>query len=213
MLQGSDATDQLTKYLQDKASLRILIFANTKANCENLRNMLNSRLPKCKAAALHGDKTQHEREATLREFRDGRCNLLIATDVLSRGLDIKNVHTVVNYDMPKCVEDWIHRVGRTGRAGASGHSLNLIKREDEYLVQNLRPTLALSYGSLPQTYLDSVNRGGCQTQASSTGWAQEDVLNDSMQDSWGNKQNDGRYTEQAVTVAEPQGEWDRDNAW
>lgn len=74
------------------------------------------------AAAIHGDKEQRQRDKTLHDFRSGRCNILIATDVAQRGLDIKGVAYVVNYDVPKTLEDYIHRIGRTGRQRLSEKS-------------------------------------------------------------------------------------------
>lgn len=70
--------------------------------------------------AIHGDKKQSERDYVMNHFRNGRSTALIATDVASRGLDIKDIDIVVNYDMPKVIEDYVHRIGRTGRAGAVG---------------------------------------------------------------------------------------------
>jgi len=66
---------------------------------------------------IHGDKTQYERDYVIKEFKGGRSNILVATDVASRGLDVKDVMYVINYDMPKQIEDYVHRIGRTARAG------------------------------------------------------------------------------------------------
>ena len=71
--------------------------------------------------AIHGDKGQYQRESTLSEFKEGKtCSVLVATDVASRGLDVKEVSYVINYDMPFQIEDYVHRVGRTARAGLTG---------------------------------------------------------------------------------------------
>mmetsp|Transcript_43579 Transcript_43579/g.113498 ORF Transcript_43579/g.113498 Transcript_43579/m.113498 type:complete len:83 (+) Transcript_43579:2-250(+) len=67
--------------------------------------------------AIHGEKSQRERDWVLREFKDGRTPVMIATDVAARGLDVKEVRAVINYDFPSCIENYIHRIGRTGRAG------------------------------------------------------------------------------------------------
>lgn len=101
-----------------KEQPRILIFTETKRGADALCSEL-----KCEqfsAAAIHGDKEQPERDMMLHRFRTGQTNILVATDVAQRGLDIKDIRYVVNYDIPKTIEDYIHRIGRTGRAGVGG---------------------------------------------------------------------------------------------
>merc|ERR1712023_613657 len=100
---------------------RILIFTDTKRAADALCRALKQE--QFQAVAIHGDKDQRERDRALNAFRNGRTRILVATDVAQRGLDIKDVSYVVNYDMPKSVEDYIHRIGRTGRAGVSGTSV------------------------------------------------------------------------------------------
>ncbi|MGB1599242.1 MAG: DEAD/DEAH box helicase, partial [Promethearchaeia archaeon] len=96
---------------------RIIVFCSTKRMCDQLERSL-MRVAPC--SAMHGDKDQHQRTRTLNEFKDGRTPILIATDVAARGLDVKEVKAVINYDFPSNVEDYVHRIGRTGRAGAKG---------------------------------------------------------------------------------------------
>ena len=97
---------------------KVLIFVQTKKGADQLTSSLrNSRF---QIRAIHGDKSQSERDAALIDFRSGRVAMLCATDVAARGLDIKDVKLVVNFDMPNNIEDYIHRIGRTGRAGATG---------------------------------------------------------------------------------------------
>ena len=93
---------------------RTLIFCETKRGCDDLtRNLRQEGWP---ALAIHGDKSQQERDWVLAEFKSGKSYLMVATDVASRGLDVKNIRLVVNYDMPQNgIEDYIHRIGRTGR--------------------------------------------------------------------------------------------------
>lgn len=99
---------------------RIIIFCSTKRMCDQLAMNLGREY---RAAAIHGDKKQQERDAVLAAFKNGRCPVMVATDVAARGLDVPNVGLVVNFDFPNGVEDYVHRIGRTGRAGASGESL------------------------------------------------------------------------------------------
>jgi ATP-dependent RNA helicase DDX43 len=83
-----------------------------------------------KVQSIHGDREQYDREQALDDFKTGKVSVLIATDVASRGLDIKDVTHVVNYDFPNHIEDYVHRVGRTGRAGKTGKALTFITREN-----------------------------------------------------------------------------------
>jgi len=105
--------------LQDDA--KMIIFANTKRRIDALQKTFWAH--GFQAAALHGDKSQWDREKDLADFTSGRTWLMVATDVCARGLDIKGVTHVVNFDMARDVEGYVHRIGRTGRAGASGTSI------------------------------------------------------------------------------------------
>jgi len=97
---------------------RILIFCQTKKGCDALTRSL--RLHGWPAKAIHGDKNQQERDGVLAEFKTGQNHIMVATDVAARGLDVKDIKYVINFDFPSCCEDYIHRIGRTGRAGAKG---------------------------------------------------------------------------------------------
>lgn len=97
---------------------KVLVFAGTKRDCDMLTSQLRSQ--NWGALGIHGDKSQDERDWVLNEFRSGRSPIMVATDVAARGLDVKDVKVVINYDFPNNCEDYIHRIGRTGRAGAKG---------------------------------------------------------------------------------------------
>merc|ERR1712130_686231 len=106
---------------------KILIFAQTKRDGDDLtREMRMDGFP---ALCIHGDKKQEEREWVLKEFKEGKSPILVATDVTSRGLDVKDIKYVINYDFPNQIEDYIHRVGRTGRAGATGSSYTFFTQD------------------------------------------------------------------------------------
>ena len=107
---------------------RVLVFARTKHGANKLTEKLASR--KLNAVALHGNKSQSFRTRTLREFKNGEIRILVATDVAARGLDISNLPYVVNYDMPGTPEDYVHRIGRTGRAGESGIAVSLVSPDE-----------------------------------------------------------------------------------
>ncbi len=96
----------------------VIIFCDTKRSCDTITSELRRR--DLNAKAIHGDKTQQERDYVIDQFKDGRCPIMVATDVASRGLDVKGIKVVINYDMPNDIESYIHRIGRTGRKNQEG---------------------------------------------------------------------------------------------
>ncbi len=106
----------------------VIIFAKTKRKVDQLAKKLNEKMG---AGAMHGDLRQHQRTRILKEFRDQKYRVLVATDVAARGLDIPHIEHVINYDLPQAPEDYIHRIGRTARGHAEGSALCFISREDE----------------------------------------------------------------------------------
>ncbi len=126
----TDALIELLKTGDDGAPLKqVLVFVNAKITCRRLARTLER--AGLKADAIHGDKTQEERIAALEAFKNGACEVLVATDVAARGLDIAELPTVINYDVPYVAEDYVHRIGRTGRAGAKGLAVMLVTDADE----------------------------------------------------------------------------------
>jgi ATP-dependent RNA helicase RhlE len=124
--------DALVRLLRDRDMKQVLVFCNTKIGA----NRLAYRLQKddLNAAAIHSDRTQAERMQALAEFKEGKVRILVATDIAARGLDIEQLPFVVNFDMPSNAEDYVHRIGRTGRAGVSGEAISLVASEDrDYL--------------------------------------------------------------------------------
>lgn len=107
-----------------------VVFVETKRGADGLEQQLYEKMP---VAAIHGDRSQFEREEALAAFRSGANPVLIATDVAARGLDIPNVSLVVNFDMPKQMDDYVHRIGRTGRAGRKGVAVAFINERCNYL--------------------------------------------------------------------------------
>jgi superfamily II DNA/RNA helicase len=108
------------------------VFTNSKLGCGRLARALES--DGLRTTALHGDKSQDERLKSLEAFKAGEVDLLVATDVAARGLDIKDVPAVFNFDLPFHAEDYVHRIGRTGRAGASGLAISLVAPSDGKLL-------------------------------------------------------------------------------
>uniref|UniRef100_A0A803QF16 RNA helicase n=1 Tax=Cannabis sativa TaxID=3483 RepID=A0A803QF16_CANSA len=111
---------------QERGS-KIIVFCSTKRLCDQLARTIGRNFG---AAAIHGDKSQGERDWVLSQFKSGKSPILVATDVAARGLDIKDIRVVVNYDFPTGVEDYVHRIGRTGRAGATGMAYTFFSEHD-----------------------------------------------------------------------------------
>jgi superfamily II DNA/RNA helicase len=95
-------------------------------------------------AAIHGDKSQEARIEALDDFKSGKVNVLVATDVAARGIDIAELPAVINFELPYVAEDYVHRIGRTGRAGASGIAISLVSPEDERLLVDIEKLLKKS---------------------------------------------------------------------
>ena len=120
---------ELLAYLIQARGLRqVLVFTGTRIGANRLAHQL--RRDHIHADAIHGDKTQAEREAALADFKSGKTAVLVATDVASRGLDIEALPQVINFDIPHSPEDYVHRIGRTGRAGLKGEAISLVAPED-----------------------------------------------------------------------------------
>lgn len=114
----------LTNMLSGEAYEKVLVFGETKFGVQRLSDHLdNHGIP---SVAIHGNKNQSQRQRALKQFKDERVRVMVATDVAARGLDIPNVTHVINFDTPQTYEDYVHRIGRTGRGGASGHAHTFI---------------------------------------------------------------------------------------
>jgi ATP-dependent RNA helicase RhlE len=120
--------DLLAYLIQTRELKQVLVFTGTRLGANRLAHQL--RREHIHADAIHGDKTQAEREAALQDFKSGKINVLVATDVASRGLDIEGLPQVINFDVPHSPEDYVHRIGRTGRAGLTGEAISLVAPED-----------------------------------------------------------------------------------
>ena len=120
---------ELLSYLiQTRELKQVLVFSGTRIGANRLAHQL--RKDHIHADAIHGDKSQAERELALQDFKAGKTAVLVATDVASRGLDIEGLPQVINFDMPHSPEDYVHRIGRTGRAGLTGEAISLMAPED-----------------------------------------------------------------------------------
>jgi ATP-dependent RNA helicase RhlE len=121
-------TDLLIKLIQDNNWSQALVFSKTKHGANKLTKKLED--AGIRAAAIHGNKSQSARTKALKDFKDGRVKILVATDIAARGIDIDQLPQVVNFDLPNVAEDYVHRIGRTGRAGASGQAVSLVAADE-----------------------------------------------------------------------------------
>ncbi|KZO90419.1 DEAD-domain-containing protein [Calocera viscosa TUFC12733] len=120
--------NHLTRILTAQPKAKVIIFVATKMTADMLhQGLAQGGYP---VVTIHGDKTQDARDRNIDHFRAGRAQVLVATDVCARGLDVKDVHTVFNYDVPNNPEDYVHRIGRTGRAGAKGEAVSFLTDDD-----------------------------------------------------------------------------------
>ena len=122
-------TALLLDLLERETFERVLVFTRTKRAADRLSHILEARSHK--ANRIHADRSQSQREAALRAFKNGSTRVLVATDIAARGIDVDLVSHVINYDVPEVPEDYVHRIGRTGRAGNKGRALTLITAAEE----------------------------------------------------------------------------------
>jgi ATP-dependent RNA helicase RhlE len=122
-------TALLLDLLERERFERVLVFTRTRRGAERLSHILSAR--DHSVNRIHADRTQSQRESALRGFRDGRTRVLVATDIAARGLDVDQVSHVINYDVPSAPEDYVHRIGRTGRAGNQGRAITIVTPVDE----------------------------------------------------------------------------------
>jgi ATP-dependent RNA helicase RhlE len=128
-------TALLLNLLETNDFERVIVFTRTKRSAENLAHILTKR--EMKANRIHADRSQSQRETALRDFRQGKTRVLVATDIASRGIDVDAVSHVINYDVPEAPENYVHRIGRTGRAGNQGQSITLVAPGDELAMRGI----------------------------------------------------------------------------
>jgi len=156
--QTIELVDEHTKPLRllsvlDLSELPAIVFVNQKTTVDAVCTRLSHH--GFKTIALHGGKGQDQREAAINQFKSGTKDVLVATDVASRGIDIKDIKLVVNYDMAKSIEDYVHRIGRTGRAGNEGSAVTFLTEKDTDVYYDLRMMLQRSKNtSVPPEFLN-----------------------------------------------------------
>lgn len=164
----ADKYSHLTKAL-DESEGSVLIFVKTKRAVDQLTIKLRSH--DYPVNCMHGDLRHHARTRAIQSFRDQSTRILVATDIAARGLDIPHIKFVINYDLPQCKEDYVHRIGRTGRAGASGSALCLISPEDNQKWRMISRMLEIAAGKTPSTpeEFEKPRSGGGRSQQRTRG--------------------------------------------
>ena len=150
-LKNDAILDVLDEYKED-GLIKGVIFVETKRGADILEDHLYRH--GYKVDSIHGDRSQSDRDYSLKRFKDNIIQLLVATDVASRGLDIPDIDFVINYDMPKDIESYVHRIGRTGRAGKKGVSISFLNRNTQGMIPQLVPLLEESGQEIPNWFDD-----------------------------------------------------------
>ncbi len=154
----------LLALLQKAEFEKAIVFTNTKARATQLDNFL--RYNKFRVGALHGDITQDQRKVTLDHFRQGRTSILVATDVAARGLDIPGVELVVNIDMAYSGDEYLHRIGRTGRANSEGKAVSMVDAKEWNLTKSIERYLGVSFEVISLPGLKGKYQGPDKTKSS-----------------------------------------------
>ena len=136
---GPRKRELLIDILARRHTEQVLVFGKTKHGCNRLAEQLED--AGLAAVAIHGNKSQAARQRALNDFKSGKARVLVATDVAARGLDITNLPLVINHDLPMVAEDYVHRIGRTGRNGAQGEALSLVSPDEAGLLRQIQRML------------------------------------------------------------------------
>ena len=131
----SSKKDLLIYILQDRTIDQVLLFSRTKHGADRIARNLKKQ--KIETAAIHGDKAQNQRQKALQKFKDGEIRVLVATDIAARGIDIDQLKYVINYDIPNIAETYVHRIGRSGRAGDEGNSISICEPEENAYIKDI----------------------------------------------------------------------------
>lgn len=145
-----DKQSLLDHLLRDKTIERTIVFTQTKHGADRIAKNLKKR--NINADALHGDKSQASRQNTLNNFKNGHLRVLVATDIAARGIDVDSLEHVINYDLPNVSETYVHRIGRTGRAGAAGYALSFCDTEERPFLNSINKLTRQIIPSVPHPF-------------------------------------------------------------
>jgi len=165
-----DKRRALRQLVKQNSISQAFVFCNSKLGCARLARALER--DGLRTSALHGDKSQDERLKSLDAFKRGEVDLLVCTDVAARGLDIKDVPAVFNYDIPFNAEDYVHRIGRTGRGGATGISVSFVTSNDQRLVVDIEKLIKTKIQMEPVEFEEDRPRGRINTGRRA--WGEDD---------------------------------------
>ncbi|RYY41032.1 MAG: DEAD/DEAH box helicase [Chitinophagaceae bacterium] len=149
---GKDKIDLLVHLLQEHKIQRTLVFARTKHGADKLAK--NLKKVGIRADAIHGDKSQGARQNALASFKEGKLKVLVATDIAARGIDVDALTHVINFDLPNIPESYVHRIGRTGRAGASGIALSFVNGEERAYLKDIQKLINQQIPVIEHPYMD-----------------------------------------------------------
>ncbi len=170
MVLSSDKQRAIVKVLENRTrqglSRQCIIFTNSRLGCAKLSRALER--DGIKAGAIHGDKSQGERTLTLEAFKSGAIEALVATDVAARGLDIPDMPCVINHELPYNAEDFIHRIGRTGRAGSKGDAIALVDASEKRLLDDIEKLMKRKLDVQPLPEVSGGNSGSSSSSRSSS---------------------------------------------
>lgn len=153
MVEKDDKVDTL-RYVLAKEPMKTIVFCFTKYRVDKVVRKLKMSF---KLAGIHGEYSQNRREETLRKFKEGSIEVLVASDIAARGLDIEDVERVINFDMPPEAETYVHRIGRTGRAGKRGTALSFVMREDRKLMKEIENLTLIPMEEIPAPTRDEMD--------------------------------------------------------
>ena len=165
LINQADKGERLVELLAQREVERAIVFTRTKRGTDKLEKALN--LAGLQSVGLHGDKTQGQRNKALAQFKSGARKILVATDVAARGLDVDEVSHVVNFDMPTIAESYVHRIGRTGRAGKSGVAISLCDNSERGLLRDIERLTQTRLTGSPETSMRGPKPGSHPTLPSS----------------------------------------------
>ena len=126
----------LIDLLDKQTDKSTIVFSRTKHGANKIARVLNNKNIKCEA--IHGNKSQNARQAALSNFKEGKINVIVATDIAARGIDIRDLGVVINYDLPDVPETYVHRIGRTGRAGNKGVAFSFCSQEEKPMMKSIQ---------------------------------------------------------------------------
>jgi ATP-dependent RNA helicase RhlE len=149
--------DLLLHLLQDKVIKTVLVFARTKHGADKISKELNR--SGVRSEAIHGNKSQNARQSALQNFKAGRTRVLVATDIAARGIDIDELAHVINFELPNIPETYVHRIGRTGRAGASGTAISFCDHDEKEFLRDIQKLIARSIPVIKDHPFDRIAPG------------------------------------------------------